>query len=125
MLRRSGLRAMGSSRSTGTHPGWPSLSTVLSRGQAVFPEYPDPAEPFEPPVEQVVLSYPAERLEVPENRLLERGGAGRVITMGPAHRLGQDAVDHAQPLEVGGGELERFGGHRRLLAVAPQDRRTT
>jgi hypothetical protein len=41
---------------------------------------------------------------------------------GSAERLWDDTLDHAQLLEIGGGDLHCLGGVGRLLSGAPQDR---
>ncbi len=62
-----------------------------------------------------------ERVDLGDENVTQ-GRAHRVwIAMGAALRLLDDAIDQTQRVEVGGRELERLGGTRRLGTIAPEN----
>jgi len=67
--------------------------------------------------QQLIRGLALQLPEVVAERLAERGRRLFPVSVGPAHGLGHDAVDDAQPLEIGGGKPEELGGLRGLGGV--------
>src|SRR5260221_7417798 len=76
------------------------------------------AELVQAAMDELVRFYTGQVIESPQNLGLEGGGTRLRITMRSADRLRQDAVDDAEPIQIGRGELQRLGGLGALLAVA-------
>src|SRR6185312_7838419 len=75
-----------------------------------------------PRIAQFVRPQVVKRLERPADRLARRGDRGVGVAMRAAERLGDDAVDNAEPDQVLSGDLH---ARRRLLragGIAPEDR---
>src|SRR5439155_6839535 len=123
---RSAAASLGVARYPGDLCGWmTSESTNQGRGIKPCVRAASPAQHSHPPVlvEAALGAFPGwytgEPLQVPEKRLLERRGRGFRVAMRTPQGLAQDAVDHAQALEIGRGEAQRRRRLGSALAVAP------